>query len=397
MTPGAPPLVLVGFAQAYAAVETIWSLQRAGLRVATFSRRGVSAAALRIRDLTVLEITAPEDSTSAAVVELESVLRSSGAAAFLPLDDASLWLAAQVDSDLTGVGGPDAAGIAFALDKHAQVKRAEQAGLAVPEWEYFEQASSATTSRWPTIVKPADAVRADGDRLVRPRGAICANASEFEAITRELHSVPVLTQAYVSGVGEGLFGLAQKGVASAWSGHRRVRMMNPHGSAASACESTDPDSATIPGASAILHQLAWSGMFMFEFLRDAEGTPWFMELNGRAWGSLALARRRGFEYPAWAVQSALGLPLSPEPPHDAGHVVARHLGRELAHLAFVVRGPQSDAVMTWPTLRSSLGGMLHVTRRDRLYNWNSRQPSVLVVDTLGTLADLAAGRRRTKP
>ena len=41
-------------------------------------------------------------------------------------------------------------------------------------------------------------------------------------------------------------------------------------------------------------------------LRDGEGTAWFMELNGRAWGSMALARRLGHEYPRWAVQAALG-------------------------------------------------------------------------------------------
>ena len=69
-----------------------------------------------------------------------------------------------------------------------------------------------------------------------------------------------------------------------------------------------------------------------------------MELNGRAWGSMALARRRGFEYPAWNVQAALDPDFVPVEPTDPPEILARHLGMELAHLAFVARGPQSKAL-----------------------------------------------------
>ena len=52
-------------------------------------------------------------------------------------------------------------------------------------------------------------------------------------------------------------------------------------------------------------------MFMLELLRDAAGTPWFMEVNGRPWGSMALAVRRGFDYPVWAVRRRSTRPSSP--------------------------------------------------------------------------------------
>ncbi len=56
-----------------------------------------------------------------------------------------------------------------------------------------------------------------------------------------------------------------------------------------------------------------------------------MELNGRAWGSMALARRRGFEYPAWNVHAALDPDFVPVEPADPPEILARHLGMELAH------------------------------------------------------------------
>ena len=52
----------------------------------------------------------------------------------------------------------------------------------------------------------------------------------------------------------------------------------------------------------MLSHTQWRGMFMLEFLRAKDGTAWFMELNGRPWGSMALARRSGLEYPAWALR-----------------------------------------------------------------------------------------------
>src|SRR5690348_13415502 len=56
--PGA--LVLMGFAGAYAAIETAWSLQEAGYRVAAFERGGERSALRHVRQVEVHEVTAPE-------------------------------------------------------------------------------------------------------------------------------------------------------------------------------------------------------------------------------------------------------------------------------------------------------------------------------------------------
>jgi hypothetical protein len=126
---------------------------------------------------------------------------------------------------------------------------------------------------------------------------------------------------------------------------------------------------------------------MLEFLRDRDGTAWFMELNGRAWGSLALARRLGLEYPAWAARDALGIAPPPAAPANGRPVVCRHLGRELLHLASVARGPRSDALVDWPSRRRALRDVARVRRCERWYNWSARRPAVFVDDTLQTVLE----------
>ncbi len=128
-------------------------------------------------------------------------------------------------------------------------------------------------------------------------------------------------------------------------------------------------------------------MFMLEFLRDSEGTPWFMELNGRPWGSLALARRRGFEYPAWTVRASLDPAFAPDPPTAPPDVMCRNLGLEIVHLMFVLRGPQTRAPVVWPRLSTSIADVLWRSRRASLYNWKRSQPDVLVVDTVKTVLE----------
>lgn len=386
-------VVLMGFADAFAAVETAWSLQRAGMRVLAVEREGRRSALRRVRDVEVVPITAPETDTARSRADLERVIRSRGPDAVLPLDDAALWLASGADLAGAVFVGPSAAGAALALDKGAQLRAAAAAGLAVPATQTVDERDVATDANWPVVVKSSAAVTEVDGRLVRPGGAIFADAEECDRGRGRLQGT-LLRQPLISGTGEGVFGYIDERGPAVLSAHRRVRMVNPHGSASSACASIDVDPALVEPITRLLTSIGWRGMFMIEFLRDDAGVPWFMEVNGRAWGSMALARRRGLEYPAWATQFALGEARTPAAPSAPPQVVARHLGRELAHLVFVLRGPQSHAVAAWPSPWATVRDLLTVRRGDRLYNWSAGQPGVLVADTVGTLTGLLTGRRR---
>jgi biotin carboxylase len=379
------PLILAGFAEAMAAIETAWSLEGAGFKVAAFSRAGSRPALRRVRGVDVYEIPSPESDAIATVSAVQKLCDALAPVALLPLDDHAVWVCSRLEGAKVPLAGASGLAADFALDKSLQLQAAKQSGLPVPPTQVMDYLGEADPADFPVVVKPARAVYEIGGALERPTGAVCGNFQELRRAAARRWPGSVLIQPLIHGVGEGLFGHVGIHGATAWSAHRRIRMVNPQGSASSACRSEEVDKDLVEPSERFLNAIGWRGMFMLEFLRDAAGEPWFMELNGRTWGSMALARRRGFEYPAWTVRAKLDSSFEPTPLSQPPQVVCRNLGLELAHLAFVARGPQSEASTGWPTLGKAVRDVFKFSSDDRLYNWNRSEPAVLLTDTWATL------------
>jgi hypothetical protein len=128
-----------------------------------------------------------------------------------------------------------------------------------------------------------------------------------------------------------------------------------------------------------------------ELLRDRDGEAWFVELNGRPWGSMALSRRSGLEYPAWAVLDALGRGSDINRPAAVAGVRCRHLGRELVHLLFVLRGTDRRGPM-WPSRAACLREVVRVRRDDHWYNWRPGHLGLFVEDSVQTVTGALARR-----
>jgi hypothetical protein len=170
-------------------------------------------------------------------------------------------------------------------------------------------------------------------------------------------------------------------------------MMNPQGSGSSACVSIPVDPELAAGAERMLMQAGWRGMFMLEFLRGSDGTAWFMELNGRTWGSMALARRLGLEYPAWAVRQLADPHFTPMASPAVGQV-CRHLGREVVHLLMVMRGPKSVAVKGWPSRRRTVREVFRFDRSEGWYNCRRGDLALFLDDTVSTVRkEVLKGKR----
>ena len=379
------PIVLIGFAEALAAIEAAWSLQGAGFKVAAFRRAGSRPALQRVRGIKVYEVPNPAVDAAATVAAVQAVCEALTPAVLLPLDDQALWVCNQLKDSQVRLAGAYGSAAECALDKSLQLDAARRVGLPVPSTQVLEDLTNENSIHFPVMVKPARALYEVNGALARPTGIVCANRKEFERATTMPWPGPMLVQPLIRGGGEGLFGFVGSRGVVAWSSHRRVRMVNPQGSASSACRSHPLDRGLLEPSERFLSDIGWQGMFMLEFLRDQDGKAWFMELNGRAWGSMALARRRGFEYPAWTVQAALEPDFEPFPPMQPPEILCRNLGLEIVHLMFVARGPQSEAPMEWPQLTREVRDVCKFTRSDRLYNWNRSQPDVLIADTVGTL------------
>ena len=387
---------ILGFAESFSSPEVAWSLVDAGFRVLAFARRD-SRAALRVsRYATVFDVTPPEQDAATTIRELTAEFRrlfasTDSRAVLLPLDDAALWVCAQLKPDpQLAIVGPDNADVA--LKKDVQISVARDAGFRVPE-TLVVRSKHQLTSRpfdFPVILKPALAISFRDGRLVKGRFHICYNASEFKsALQGFMDDEPFLIQQYISGIGEGLFGLAERDGVSNWSSHRRIRMMNPLGSGASACVSVAAESGDITAGARFIEQIGWRGPFMLEMLRDDEGKKWFMEFNGRVWGSTALARRCGLEYPAWAVLGALDQDRTvPQKAKVPLGVVCRHAGREVLHGLFVLRGPRSKNQIKWPPRWDTLKQLLKIRRSERWYNWRRDDWRGFTRDIVATIAEV---------
>ena len=144
----------------------------------------------------------------------------------------------------------------------------------------------------------------------------------------------------------------------------------------------------ISKAENLIRRAGWRGLFMIELLRDGSGTPWFVELNGRPWGSMALSRRQGLEYPSWQARLTLGdESVTDRVCTSNAEVVCRHAGRELMHLLFVLRGPKSKALSNWPPFWKTVGEVGRVRAGESLYNWRRDDPKVFIADFYYTLRD----------
>lgn len=388
--------VVIGFAEALAAPEVAWSLVDHGFNVVAFTRRGRKPALRHSRFVCVFEVTAPETDLAQAAEDLKSAVSSLGGSSYgplalMPLDDQALWLCGRAHvRGQSLLVGPKGGGLDLALDKRMQVELAQGAGFSVPAYKRVDRPEGISKEeiKFPVVFKPALAAAEDAGVLLRGRSWICADWAELKsAISQWGGRGPMLLQQFVQGVGEGIFGLATPRGVLGWSGHRRVRMMNPQGSGASACTAVPHiDEKSRAGAERFLNACGWQGLFMLEMLRDDSGKLWFIEFNGRAWGSMALARRLGFEYPAWAVQLALNSDASLQIPEPRDTIpVCRHLAREILHVLFVLRGSPSKAFVHWPSIWTTLSQVCRIGRNDCWYNWRKDDPKVFFRDSFGSL------------
>ncbi len=388
--------VFMGFAEALSAPEVAWSLVDAGHEIVVIARKGRHSALRHSSHVSVVEVTAPETNFAATISEIEQLLAArSGperAAVLLPLDDAALyiWNLLKLPAGCTNAGasGPAAN---LALDKTLQVKSAADAGFCVPATTIACTTAEVHARRGelPLVLRPANAVWAGQRGLQKGRNWICATTAELErAMSIWAEQWPLLVQPFIKGTGEGVFGLATPNGIQSMSAHRRLRMMNPHGSGSSACVSQPVAGEIQAAAEHFIRNAGWRGLFMIELLRDHSGTHWFVELNGRSWGSMALSRRQGLDYPAWTV----ALALNPEArfgtrPMENRRLVCRNAGREFMHLLFVLRGPKSTAIQPWPSFWRTAVDLLSVHRGDGIYNWRRDDPKVFFSDWWYTVRD----------
>lgn len=398
--------VLIGFADALAAPEVFFSLHGKGYRVRVFQRQGSNVPLSKHLPVDApFLITPPELNADTARADLVKVLRENADVdVLMALDDTSLWLVNEAIGSCEVHENPPVLANAngmqkdIALDKSAQIEAARVAGLSVPPTVVaHEREEILNNDRFPAIVKPAHAISLDEKGKIKKGDThYLFDKGDIEKLpAASALSLPVLVQPLIHGTGEGVFGFAGENGVTQVFGHSRVRMMNPHGSGASACRPVKPDVALVTKVTSFVTSIGWRGPFMVELLMDDNGNHWFIELNGRLWGSTALTRRNGFDYAGWAVEQALDPGFSPPVSSEAKVTRrARHLGREILHLLFVMRGPKSKFhAERWPSFIRSAVGVFSVHSLSGFYNYDRAFPLFFLREATATVVK---GIRRRK-
>jgi len=139
-----------------------------------------------------------------------------------------------------------------------------------------------------------------------------------------------IVQEFVQAPGYAVSMLFDHGVPKASFTHRRLRELSPRGG-----PSTLRQSTRLPVIEAyaerLLREVGYHGVAMVEFKHDeATGKTWFLEVNPRWWGSLALATQAGVDFPLLFYKLALGENLPPPPTYRTGVTVRWLLGDLLA-------------------------------------------------------------------
>jgi predicted ATP-grasp superfamily ATP-dependent carboligase len=371
------PRVLVTDGEQRPALAIVRSLARHGVSVVVGSEQQVSLASCSRYCDTHVTYPSPYSAPDTFTRWLDEFVSRERIDVVLPVTDVTMYLVSRRASALqalTALPVPPFAAFDFVSDKGRLVEWAAQCGVRTPRTMCVGGMSDlqALIDRvaYPAVVKPVRSryLTAEGWRSTSVHYA--GSREELVSLYRQtdyLAAQPSLIQERICGPGVGMFVMFDRGRPIAEFAHRRLREKPPSGGVSVLRESVAVDPVLRRWSERLLAPLAWHGVAMLEFKRDAAtGEAYLIEVNGRFWGSLQLAIDAGLDFPRLAVQLALG-----ETPPAAAYrhgVRSRWLLGDLDHLLLRLRrsprelqlpeGAPGRARATWQFL-SCFGRDLH--------------------------------------
>jgi predicted ATP-grasp superfamily ATP-dependent carboligase len=258
----------------------------------------------------------PQDNVDAFVCAVVKKAKEVSDTLVLPMTESTTFPLSARRNEIFAVNGrmvmPPHEFVIRAFDKWETLRLARRLGIRVPETVLLGSEDSphrfATKLRYPIVLKPRNSFEPTKRGEMEPTGRPLyarspqESASSCEQLFQRCSSI--LAQEFIAGPGAGYFALLHQGSLRAEFAHRRIRDVYPSGSGSSLRVSVRPDPTLREAGLAILRALNWHGVAMVEFRLRPDGTPIFMEVNGRFWNSLALAVHAGVDFPAMVAQIA---------------------------------------------------------------------------------------------
>lgn len=377
--------VLVTDAHATAALAVVRSLGEAGVRVAVVGEEEHFNLATYSRYADQHFIWPSAERQPAAYLRcLQTELSRTSYDVLLPISDTTVTLVREKRGDLASlvrIGLPPNESLDMVLDKAATLRLAEQAGVAAPQTIVFSSLSDVVSDAsglpYPCIVKSRSSRAWNGTGPLRRSLLRYVHSSQgLIDLFRELGDAPdtLLVQELVKGTGVGVFVLADAGRPVRVFAHRRLREANPTGGRASLAQSIEPDPRLVDPALRLINALQWTGVAMVEFKDPgAPHEPVLMEVNGRFWGSLPLARAAGVDFPILLVRALTGELLPAAEPYRVG-VRCRYLKGDLSYLSAALKGRPKDWRGPYPGRLEALGAVFPWPGRWHSYNFSFDDP-----------------------
>lgn len=283
-----------------AGLATVRSLGRAGLDVdlVAFERSSVTRSSRYVRRL--IRVGHPLASGPTFVAGLLDVVRATPYDLVLPTSDKAL-LPLIEHRDLieghTRLAAPDSEAFEQAHNKQTTLEIASRVGLTIPRSRLLRSVRDlAADVSFPLVLKPVSSFVSSSAH----RSSVCIVRSEEqlrERLPGLLLTSEVIAQEFCPGYGVGVSVIANRGEIRVAFQHERVHEP-PEGGASSYRRSVPLDPELLDGARRLFGAMAWTGAAMAEFKVDpATGRAVLMEVNGRLWGSVALAIHAGVDFP----------------------------------------------------------------------------------------------------
>jgi predicted ATP-grasp superfamily ATP-dependent carboligase len=385
------------------AVASVRSLARAGYQVyvgadTRWSKAGWSRDCSR-----AFTYPAPQEDAGAFVGFIAAEAAREPGTLVLPMTERTTFPLSRDRAAIAAAGGrlvlPPHDVVVQAFDKERTTAVARSLDIDVPRTVTLSSAAEArahaATLRYPVVLKPRSSQEYMSGGTVRTTGApvYARNAGEFLRGWSDLEQRcrSALAQEFVEGAGVGYFALMRHGAVRAEFAHRRLRDVRPTGSGSALRISTAPDPAVRDRALAILTALEWHGVAMVEFRVRPDGTPVFLEVNGRFWNSLALAVYAGVDFPALVARLAIAGDVEPVTAYRTGVRCRWWLG-DVRHLVDVWRGAPSGYPGRFPRRLQTLASI--VVPRPGTYhdNFTLRDPLPELGDWLDFFLHRVCGR-----
>jgi len=238
----------------------------------------------------------PLDSKNEFINSLELIIKENNIDYIFPCSDLTFYPICEsdfYDAYKDKLIAPDSEKYLITFDKKRMNEVAQKCDVLVPK-EYERDALV-----YPCVIKPRQSRFYINDKMVHGFREFVKDekeANDFFIAIKNMDNDPLI-QEIVEGSGNGVFLASKDGEIFATFSHERIREVPPGGGASTLRKATVVNNKLLKSASQLIYELKWSGIAMVEFKGD-----YFIEINGRPWGSMDLAISSGVDFPSMMIE-----------------------------------------------------------------------------------------------